>query len=90
MKKKKSSTEDLVEFFNSLPEATEALDPETGNMLAEIIEGMKSEKLLEPEEYESVIEITLLSGSYYCLLDKNRQLKKIFRNNEKTEMTRLK
>lgn len=79
MKKKNSSTEDLVAYLNSLPEATEALDTETGNMIAEIIGGMKSENLLESEEKESVIELTFQNGTYYCLLDKKQQLKRLFR-----------
>lgn len=79
MKKKNSSTEDLVAYLNSLPEATEVLDTETGNMIAEIIGGMKSENLLESEEKESVIELTFQNGTYYCLLDKKQQLKRLFR-----------
>lgn len=79
MKKKEQSAEDLVEYLNSLPAATEGIDVQTGNTIVEIISGMKSENLLETKAKESVVEITLLNETYYCLLDKEQQLKRLFR-----------
>lgn len=91
MKKKMSSTRDLLTYLKSLPESTETIDKETGNLIAGILNGMKAENPLQLLEEESIIELELHNGIFICLLDENRRLIRLFRENKEDNIiTRLK
>lgn len=81
MKKKTSLEHDYIEYLKSQPEteADEKLNPETGDLIADILYNMKKENLLGARGKETAIELKLATGTYICLLDAKHKLKRVFR-----------
>lgn len=91
MKNKKTSNEELLSYLKTLPEPTEEIDEETGNMIIGILSGIQSDNLLDAKGKESIFEITLQNGKFICLLDESCNLRRLFRENkEYKKITRLK
>lgn len=76
---KEAQSDKVVDYLNSLPAPQEELNEEISTMILEIISGMRSENLLGSKGKESAIELVLSGSTYYCLLDEEQQLKKVFK-----------
>lgn len=81
MKKETSLEHDYIEFLKSQPETEtdEKLNPETGDLIADILYNMEKENLLGTRGKETAIELKLATGTYICLLDAKHKLKRVFR-----------
>ncbi len=82
MKKETSLEHDYIEFLKSQPETEtdEKLNPETGDLIADILYNMEKENLLGTRGKETAIELKLATGTYICLLDAKHKLKRVFRS----------
>lgn len=91
MKKKNTSSEDLMAHLKAIPESTQSINEETSGLIVGILQGMKNENPLRLKQEESVIELQIQAGKFICLLDEKWDLKRLFRvNNEDEKITRLK
>ena len=81
MKKKISLSNGFIEHLKSLPEieTNEKLNPETGDLIAAILDDMEKENLLGTPGKENAIELKLETGTYICLLDEHHKLNRLFR-----------
>lgn len=75
---KEKSKEDLIALLKNIPESQNKIDSDVGEMIADIISGMREGELLENIEEESVFEITLMNGKYICSLDTKHRLKRVY------------
>lgn len=83
MKKKLSleNEDGFIGHLNSLPETetSEKLNPETGDLIVDILADMEKENLLGTPGKENAIELKLETGTYICLLDEHHKLNRLFR-----------
>ena len=71
----------FIGYLNSLPETetSEKMNPETGDLIADILADMEKENLLGIPGKENAIELKVETGTYICLLDESHKLKRLFR-----------
>lgn len=70
---------ELISLLEAVPDSSESIELTTRRLIVEVVDGMKKEELLCKTGGKTIIEITVKTGVYICLLNKEWRIERLFR-----------
>lgn len=76
---RKSDLLELISLLEVASDSYESIELTTGKLIVEVIDGLKKEELLCKSGSQTILEITVKTGIYICVLDESPRIERLFR-----------